>query len=500
MEKFRELGIIEPILRVIKEENFERPSEIQRKAVPAVIAGKDVIAGSATGSGKTLVFASSIIQNCEKNNGLQALIMTPTRELAEQVSKHLKKFAKYRPLNITAVYGGVSINPQMDALRRADVVVGTPGRILDHIDRRTINLKKVHILVLDEADRMLDMGFIRDVEKIIRECPHHRQTLLFSATISSDIKHLTKKYMKEPIRISAETYVDASKMSQKYYDVTDNMKFSLLVHLLKHEHSGLVMVFCNTRQNTDFVADNLRPNGIDAMAIHGGFSQAKRTQTIETFHSEKSLVLVCTDVAARGLDIKGVSHIYNYDIPKDSKEYIHRIGRTARAGHEGKVINIVAPRDHENYGRVLRDNQLRIPKEQLPNIERAMIRPRGQGGRFGDRGRGFGGGRRFGGRGDREVSRGGDNLHRREGGGFSRERSSFGGGRGSFGAERRERFGRDRREGSGRERSSFGGDRGSGEGSGRPRTFGHSHGPRGGQGRGESSHSGTWGAGRRGRR
>ncbi len=478
MEKFRELGIIEPILRVIKEENFERPSEIQRKAVPAVIAGKDVIAGSATGSGKTLVFASSIIQNCEKNNGLQALIMTPTRELAEQVSKHLKKFAKYKPLNITAVYGGVSINPQMDALRRADVVVGTPGRILDHIDRRTINLKKVHILVLDEADRMLDMGFIRDVEKIIRECPHDRQTLLFSATISSDIKHLTKKYMKEPIRISAETYVDASKMSQKYYDVTDNMKFSLLVHLLKHEHSGLVMVFCNTRQNTDFVADNLRPNGIDAMAIHGGFSQAKRTQTIETFHTKKSLVLVCTDVAARGLDIKGVSHIYNYDIPKDSKEYIHRIGRTARAGHEGKVINIVAPRDHENYGRVLRDNQLRIPKEQLPNIERAMIRPRGHsGGRFGDRGRGFGG-RRFGGRGER------DNLHRREGGGFSRERSSFGGERGGFN--------RERRESSGGERSSFGGDR--------PRTFGQRHGPRGGQGRGESSHSGTWGAGRRGRR
>ncbi len=374
MEYFRKLGITEPVLRVIKEERFEKPSEIQEKTIPLVIAGKDVIAGSATGSGKTLVFGCGIIQNSSKEMVIQALVLTPTRELAEQVSKALKKFSRYKHLEISVVYGGVSINPQIDELRTADVVVGTPGRILDHIGRGTIDLSKVSILVLDEADRMLDMGFIDDVERIIKKCPTKRQTLLFSATIMPEIADLAKRYMKDPVNVSAETYVDPKKLKQVYYDVPDNLKLSLLVYLLKHEKSVLVMVFCNSRRNTDFIAKNLKYCGIEAMAIHGGFSQAKRTRAMHRFHSKNVYVLVCTDVAARGLDIPHVSHVYNYDIPKESKQYIHRIGRTARAGKEGKAINILASRDHDNFTRVLRDNDLEINKEKTPYIERVRIK------------------------------------------------------------------------------------------------------------------------------
>ncbi|MFH1210531.1 MAG: DEAD/DEAH box helicase, partial [archaeon] len=345
------------------------------KSIPLILEGKDVIAGSATGSGKTLVFGSGIIRDCERGKGIQALILTPTRELAEQVSKALKKFSKYKPLGISAVYGGVSLNPQIHELRTADVVVATPGRLLDHMERRTINLTRVKILVLDEADRMFDMGFLPDVERIIRVCPLNRQTLLFSATITEEVYHIAKKYMKNPVKVSAEAYVDPKKMTQFYYDVQDNLKFSLLVHLLKHERAGLVMVFCNTKRNTDFVAKNLRLSGVDALAIHGGFSQSKRTSTMKQFNdSKKTYVLVCTDVAARGLDIKGVSHVYNYDIPKDGKDYIHRIGRTARAGEEGKAISILSERDHDNFSRVLRDSDVKIVKEQTPYVERVLIK------------------------------------------------------------------------------------------------------------------------------
>ena len=290
MDKFKKLGIIYPILKVIEEQRFEEPSEIQRKSIPLVLEGKDIIAGSATGSGKTLVFGSGIIHHSVKGNGIQALVLTPTRELAQQVAKTLSMFSKYKPLKITCVYGGVSINPQIQALRSSDIVVGTPGRILDHVNRNTINLRNVEILVLDEADRMLDMGFVDDVERIIRQCPRERQTLLFSATITHDVSRLAKRFMKNPIRISAVSLVDPKKLTQVYYDVDDKNKFSLLVQLLKHEKSGLVMVFCNTRKNTDFVANNLRSNGIGASAIHGGFPQEKRNKTMEHFHSKSVYV------------------------------------------------------------------------------------------------------------------------------------------------------------------------------------------------------------------
>ncbi len=370
---FRELGLDEPILRSIKQQKFELPTSIQEKAIPLALAGKDIIAGSSTGSGKTLAFGAGIIQNSHMGSGIQALILTPTRELAEQVAKSMKVFSSHQSLRVVAVYGGVSINPQIKELKRADVVVGTPGRLLDHINRRTIRLGKLKTLVLDEADTMLDMGFIVDVEKIIKGCPKNRQTLLFSATITDEIKGLAKRHTKEAVKIFTKKFVDPRKLTQVCYNVSKGLKFSLLVHLLKHEKAKLVMVFCNTRRNTDLVAKNLKDFGIEAIAIHGGFPQHKRSKVIKRFHTNRVHVLVCTDVAARGLDINGVSHVYNYDIPMDSKQYIHRIGRTARAGKEGKAISILTMSDQRNFSKVLRDNSIDIARKKTPSIERTRI-------------------------------------------------------------------------------------------------------------------------------
>src|SRR3989338_1499808 len=238
IEKFRELGLNEGVLRVIGEMHFEVPTEIQEKTIPLVLQGKDVIGKSATGSGKTLAFGAAIIAKVENGKGIQALVMAPTRELAEQNSKSLRNFSKYNRLNIIEVFGGVGMVGQIKEIERADVVVGTPGRILDHLERRTLNFGRLKILVLDEADRMVDMGFLPDVEKIIRACPVERQTMLFSATISPDVDYIERKYMKNPKSISAESYVDSYKLKQIYYDVPNHLKFSLFVHLLKQEKTG----------------------------------------------------------------------------------------------------------------------------------------------------------------------------------------------------------------------------------------------------------------------
>lgn len=385
VEKFRQLGISEHTLNAIKVLGFETPSEIQEKAIPLVLSGKDVIAGASTGSGKTLVFGTVIIHNSKPDYGVQGLILAPTRELAVQITKELKKFLGEKKLKVITIYGGMSMGRQIDELKNAEIVVGTPGRILDHLSRRSLNLEFVKTLVLDEADRMFDMGFKEDVEKIISQCPKKRQTLLFSATISPDVVMLANKHMINPVEVSAEIYVDPLKLSQIYYDISDGLKFSLLKYLLENEKSELVMVFCNTRRNVDFVANNLKATGIEALPIHGGYAQEKRNKIMEIFHSKKVSVLVCTDVAARGLDVKGVSHIYNYDIPRESKEYIHRIGRTARAGEEGKVINIVTSRDYDNFASVLKHYpEFKINSEQTPYIERVMLKwmPEQRGRRF----------------------------------------------------------------------------------------------------------------------
>ena len=409
MENFRRLGITEDLLRSIKELNFEKPSEIQEKSIPIILEGRDVIGKSATGSGKTLAFSAGIIEKVKEDKGVQALVLTPTRELAEQVAQSLRNFSKNTNLTIQEVYGGVSISNQIRGIKVSEIVVGTPGRILDHLERKTLNLSRLFILVLDEADRMVDMGFLPDVEKIIKICPINRQTLLFSATISKDINYITDKYMKNPEYISVKSYVEAEKLKQYYYDISPNAKFSLLAHFLKKDKTQLVMIFCNTRRNADIVAKNLQRLGFKAMAIHGGNTQNKRNSIIELFHKSQIHILVCTDVAARGLDIKNVSHIYNYDIPKNSIDYIHRIGRTARAGNEGEAISLVTNKDYDSFSEVMTDRSIIIISKETPhfeNVEFHLFHERKEGfhrsehrGRF-DRGRRSFGDRRskFGGR------------------------------------------------------------------------------------------------------
>jgi len=374
MNLFENFGLSHNLITSIGKLGFTKPTQIQGISIPHIIKGKDVIGESATGSGKTLAFGCGIIDNATPNQGLQALILTPTRELAEQLKDMLRQLSQQKRLNIISVYGGVSINPQIDNLRRAEVVVATPGRLLDHLNRRTINTSKIKVLVLDEVDRMFDMGFIEDVEKIIRALPSKRQNLFFSATISTRIKELANKYMVNPTQVSATKLVDPSKLKQVYYNIQNNMKLSLLVHLLQKEKSRLAMVFCNTRKNTDFVAKSLKANAIKSIAIHGGMSQNQRTRTINMFNDARFGVLVCTDVAARGLDIDDVSHIYNYDLPKNPVDYVHRIGRTARAGEEGKVINILCNYDHDNFSRILREYpDFTVEKAERGYLKKAVV-------------------------------------------------------------------------------------------------------------------------------
>ncbi len=373
MNKFEKLGLSPEVVSVLSSLKITEPTEIQEKTIPLVLAGKDVIGSSATGSGKTLVFASPLLENLNPNDFVQALILTPTRELAEQVAYSIKRFAKNKNLNVLAIYGGVDIQKQIRKIGQTDILVGTPGRVLDHLKRGTLRTHKINFLVLDEVDRMFDMGFQRDVESIIRECPENRQTMLFSATISSDIDYLAQKHTRNAKEISVEPNVDPKKLKQVYYNVETNKKFSLLVHLLKEEKAHLVMVFCSTRKNTDFVARNLWDLGVKAKAIHGGLLQSKRTKIINDFQENKIMVLVCTDVAARGLDIRGVSHVYNYDIPGETKDYIHRIGRTARAGKEGTAVNILASRDYENFSNIVNREEVIVTPIELPRFQRVMI-------------------------------------------------------------------------------------------------------------------------------
>jgi len=370
MNEFGKLSLSENLLKILREEGFEKPLEIQEKVLPLAIAEKDIIGKSETGSGKTLAFALPILQNLKPNGNVQALILTPTRELAEQITRTFEKFSKNSKIEITSVYGGVNINTQIKKIPYSDIIVATPGRILDHLQRNTLELRHIKFLVLDEVDRMFDMGFYPDVEKIISKCPKERQTLLFSATISHEIDYLAKKHTNEAIRVSTNSYVDPTKLEQVYYDTPGNLKFSLLVHLLKEEKSNLVMVFCNTKRNTDLVSKLLRKVGLNASAIHGDLTQNQRQRTLDNFHKQHVNILVCTDVAARGLDIKGVSHVYNYDLPSKSDDYIHRVGRTARAKKEGKAIALLSDRDYENFDRILKSNpKLKIERKEMPKIE-----------------------------------------------------------------------------------------------------------------------------------
>lgn len=367
--KFEELNINKKLLNKISEKEFKEMTLIQEKCLPIILKEKDVVGQAETGSGKTLAYCLPILDRVIPGKGIQALVLTPTRELCIQVTDVFVDFGKELKIKITSVYGGVSIEPQIKNIRNSDIIIGTPGRIIDHICRKTIDFNNIRFLVLDETDKMFDMGFLDDVEYIIKKVPKKRQTLMFSATISEAINKLLYRHLSNPIIVKTQQFVDKNKLKQVYYDINpSNKKFSLLVHLLKNETSGLAIVFCATRNESDIIARNLKHQGIQASAIHGGMSQNKRIQSLNALKNGSTDVLVATDVAARGLDIKNVTHIYNYDVPKTSIEYVHRIGRTARAGKNGAAITSLTERDHDNFRRVQSNDDLNIEKADFPDF------------------------------------------------------------------------------------------------------------------------------------
>lgn len=362
------------ILKALDELGFEDPTSIQEETIPLTLEGKDVIGHAKTGSGKTLAFGTPILHTLSPRKEVQALIVCPTRELVNQVAEELSKYAKYKEAAITTVYGGVGINPQIDALRTAQIVVGTPGRILDHMERRTIDLSHVRVLVLDEADRMLDMGFIEDVSKIVSQTPSSRQTLLFSATMPTEVKNLAKRYMNDPQHVQTSTHVTREYLPQYYYTIESSKKFSLLLHLIKDEDPNKGLIFCATRRTVDWVAKNLHKHKIKTGTIHGGLSQAKREQVLEDFQKGKIHLMIATDVAARGLHIKDISHVFNYDVPRDSENYIHRIGRTARAGKSGKAITLLEQRDFQHFQKVLDIIHIEPEELETPAVKQVQVK------------------------------------------------------------------------------------------------------------------------------
>ena len=432
-EGFKELGLIDPIIANLEKQGITTPTGVQRDSIPLVLDDRDIICESATGSGKTIAFGAGLLDKLEQNRSEKVLIMTPTRELAEQVSQAIKELARGMRVKVCVIYGGVGYPQQIANFEKSDIVVATPGRLIDHVRQGNFALDEVTRIVLDEADRMLDMGFLPDVQLILKNLPHKKQFLCFSATYSHEIEATTRSMLTNPARVVGEKAVDPRKLTQIYYDVHGRDKFSLLVHLLKNEESDAEMIFTNSRKMADVLETNLRKFNIKASALHGGFTQSKRQKVLKDFQNKRLTCLIATDVAARGLDIPHVSHVYNYDLPGDSKQYIHRIGRTARAGKDGIAISLVSQRDHEDFDKILRFERVPVEEEDKPEFEKLKVefdfgRPSGQGGSRGGFGGGRGGSRGgYGGgapRGNpRHANRGGDRGSSRGGYGSSSRNS-----------------------------------------------------------------------------
>ncbi|KYK25577.1 helicase SNF2 [Thermoplasmatales archaeon SM1-50] len=369
--KCEQLPIHPKLLAKLQEQQFKELTRIQEKCIPEILKGRDVVGQAETGSGKTLAFCLPLLNTITPGKGLQVLILTPTRELCIQVTEVFQSYGKNLGIRTTSVYGGVSIGPQIRDIRFSEIIIGTPGRLLDHLHRGTLDLRFVTILVLDETDKMFEMGFVEDVEEIICYIPKQRQVLMFSATISEEVLRLVKKHLRHPLVIKTQSYVDHTKLKQIYYDIYEqNQKFSLLVYLLNRNTDGLSIVFCGTRRESDAVSKNLTRQGIRASAIHGGMKQQKRSHSLDALKTQKTKVLVATDVAARGLDIKNVTYIYNYDVPKTPTEYVHRIGRTARAGANGAAITLLTERDHDNFRRVQKNDDFVIERANMPDFRK----------------------------------------------------------------------------------------------------------------------------------
>jgi ATP-dependent RNA helicase RhlE len=373
---FTSLGLSAPIQKAIAEKGYSEPSPIQAQAIPAVLEGKDVMAAAQTGTGKTAGFTLPILErlsggNRPRANQVRTLIITPTRELAAQIHENVEMYGKYLPLTSTVIFGGVKISPQMMRLRQGvDILVATPGRLLDLYGQNAVNFKQLEILVLDEADRMLDMGFLRDIKKILALLPKRRQNLLFSATFSDDIRDLARGLVNNPVEISVSPKnTTAERVEQVIYPVDKKKKPSLLINLIKENNWQQVLVFMKTKHGANKLTKQLEAEGIQAAAIHGNKSQGARTKALANFKAGTVNVLVATDIAARGIDIDQLPQVVNFDLPNVPEDYVHRIGRTGRAGASGKAVSLVCADEIDLLNDVQHLIQQHIPRETIEGFE-----------------------------------------------------------------------------------------------------------------------------------
>jgi ATP-dependent RNA helicase DeaD len=366
--KFTELGLSDSLLKAVNRAGYEEATPIQAETIPMVLEGKDVIGQAQTGTGKTAAFALPILQRLDfSNHNIQALVISPTRELAIQTQEEIFRMGKDEGAKAQVVYGGADIRRQIRNLKqKPQVIVGTPGRLLDHIRRGTVKLDHVKMLVLDEADEMLNMGFLEDIESIIKQVPNERQTMLFSATMPPEIKRIGVQFMHEPhhVKIKAKE-LTADTVEQYYVKAKEYEKFDIMTRLFDVQAPDLTIVFGRTKRRVDELSKGLEARGYNAAGIHGDLSQQRRTQIMREFKAGKLDILVATDVAARGLDVSGVTHVYNYDIPQDPDSYVHRVGRTGRAGHKGVSLTFVTPNEME-YLRVI---------EKLTKVRMLPLKP-----------------------------------------------------------------------------------------------------------------------------
>jgi len=367
---FSDLHLIDPIAKALQEEGYTQPTPIQQKSIPHILEGKDLLGTAQTGTGKTAAFAIPILQNLTKQTSrskhIKALILTPTRELAIQIEESFKAYGRHLPLRTLVIFGGVKQGAQEQALKKGvDILVATPGRLLDFIGQGLISLKTLDIFVLDEADRMLDMGFVHDVKRIIKLLPSKRQTLFFSATFPEEISNLAKSMLTHPVKVEvAPVSATADTIQQKVYFVEKENKLDLLTHILKKDISDAVLVFSRTKHGADKIARKLQKEKISAEAIHGNKSQNQRQNALNNFKSGKTRVLVATDIAARGIDIDELKYVVNYELSDVSETYVHRIGRTGRAGAEGKSISFVDGLDLVNLKNTEKLIGKKIPVEK----------------------------------------------------------------------------------------------------------------------------------------
>jgi len=368
---FSSLGLSAPLLKAIQDQGYTQPTPIQKQSIPVILSGKDVLAGAQTGTGKTAGFTLPLLQMLgeEKKSGhyIRALILTPTRELAAQVGDSVATYGKYLPFRSSVIFGGVSINPQIKQLQAGlDIVIATPGRLLDHVSQKTIDLSKVEFLILDEADRMLDMGFINDIKKVLAILPKKRQNLLFSATFSDEIKRLADSLLNSPALIEvAKRNATSGNIKQTIHPVDRDRKKELLTHLIKEGDWKQVLVFTRTKHGANKLMAQLEKDGITAAAIHGNKSQNARTKALADFKNGEVRVLVATDIAARGIDIDQLPHVVNFELPNIAEDYVHRIGRTGRAGNGGEAISLVCVDEYEYLKGIEKLIKQEIPKHTI---------------------------------------------------------------------------------------------------------------------------------------